>query len=318
MNATRITAVFLSFLVLSAFAGCSRSGEREANLLAEDGPVGGRSFAKLAAAGSAPAPMAAPAADAAMGADGAAGAGAAVPTAEAERKLVRNASLRLRVGDLAASEAAAQKLTADFGGYVASSNRSEESVSMSLRIPRGSFDAALSGLTPLGTELWRNVNTEDVTLHWYDLEGRLQTKRELMATLRAYLKQARSIEDIMTVETRLADLQNEIDGLGGQFKRLSDLVDFSTVNVEFVLPAAQVKSVEPTLWERIGDVLRRTGGFFSTLVAFIVGLVVFGIPILALAALLFWLLFGKVGLLPALYRLIARPGNDKVAKKGKD
>jgi hypothetical protein len=186
-----------------------------------------------------------------------------------------------------------------------------------LRVPRASFDVALAGIEPLGKELWRNVNTEDVTIHWYDLSGRLETKRELMKTLRGYLKSAKSIEDIMAVETRLADLQNEIDSLGGEFRRLADLVDFATINMEFVLPAAQVKSVEPSLGERIGDVLRMTGAFFSSLIAFIVGLVVFGVPIVALAALLFWLLFGKVGLLLTLYRTVARPREEK-AKKKKD
>ena len=304
-------AVALGVVVLFAFASCSRSETAGENFFAEEAsaPMEGRSFAKGAVAELA---TVAPAPQADSADRGAPQGNPAI--AGTERKLVRTASLQLRVTDLGASEAAAQKLTADFGGYVASSNRSELSVSISLRIPRASFDAALAGIAPLGKELWRNVNTEDVTLHWYDLEGRLETKRELMVTLRNYLKRAQSIEDLMTVETKLADLQNEIDSLGGQFKHLSDLVDFSTINVEFVLPAASVKTVEPTLGERIGEVLRGTGSFFSALIAAIVGLIVFGLPILALAALLFWLLFGKVGLLLKLYRLTAGPR--KGGKKG--
>lgn len=228
-----------------------------------------------------------------------------------ERKLIRTADLRLRVTDLSASEREAGALAASFGGYVASSSRSEESLYMSLRIPGASFEAALAGLEPLGKELSRSLNSEDVTLDWYDLESRLETKRELMKTLRAYLKSAKSIEDIMVVETRLADLQNEIDNLGGQFARLADLVDFATINAEFILPAARVQTVEPTLVERIYDVLRGTGSFFSSLVALFVGLVVFGVPVVALAAALFWLLFGKVGLVVKLYRLVAGPKKPK-------
>jgi hypothetical protein len=310
MNLKHVSTAALIAVILASFASCARSEAAEAPMREESGaPGGGRSFAKLAAAESAPAPRS-EAADLAVAPAPEASATAgnsAHPGAATERKLVRTASLRLRVSDLASSEEAAQKLTASFGGYVASSNKSEESVSMSLRIPRASFDAALVGIAPLGTELWRNLNTEDVTLHWYDLEGRLETKRELMTTLRSYLKRANTIEDIMAVETRLADLQNEIDSLGGQFRRLSDLVDFATINVEFILPAARVKNVEPSLWERIGDVLRGTGSFFSTLIAALVGLVVFGVPIALLAALLFWLLFGKVGLLLSLFRAISRP-----------
>jgi hypothetical protein len=229
----------------------------------------------------------------------------------AERKLIRSADLRLRVTDLSASEREAGTLVASFGGYVASSSRSEESLYMSLRIPGASFEAALAGIEPLGKELSRSLSSEDVTLNWYDLESRLETKRELMKTLRAYLRSAKSIEDIMTVESKLADLQNEIDSLGGQFAHLADLVDFATINAEFVLPAARVQTVEPSLGERIGDVLRGTGAFFSSLVALLVGLVVFGVPVVALAAALFWLLFGKMGLVVKLYRLVAGPKRPK-------
>lgn len=325
MNRKSLRFIALGAIVLVGFASCAKANGPEAMMFEEGAPAKGRAFAKVARAEAAPAPAnfaaadvaSAPATEAAAG-----GASAVSPTpqtaeSETERKLIRSANLRLRVTDLGAAEAAAQKLIAGFRGYVASSNKTEESLSMSLRVPRASFDAALAGIEPLGKELWRNVNTEDVTLHWYDLSGRLETKQELLKTLRGYLKSAKSIEDIMAVETRLADLQNEIDSLGGEFRRLADLVDFATINVEFVLPAAQVKSVEPSLAERLGDVLRRTGAFFSSLLAFILALVVFGVPIVALAALLFWLLFGKVGLLLTLYRTVARPRETK-AKKKKD
>lgn len=288
-----VGSVFLS----ASCSGAKSASARVAEGAPSEGPVAG-SFAaaadkvELKRAEAVPAPMEAEAS-------------ARPERPAAERKLIRSADLRLRVTDLSASEKEAGTLAASFGGYVASSSRSEESLYMSLRIPSASFEAALAGIGPLGKELSRNLNTEDVTLNWYDLDSRLETKRELMKTLRAYLKSAKSIEDIMAVETRLADLQNEIDNLGGQFARLADLVDFATINAEFILPAARVQTVEPTLVERIYDVLRGTGAFFSSLVALFVGLVVFGVPVVALAAALFWLLFGKVGLVVKLYRLVA-------------
>jgi hypothetical protein len=233
---------------------------------------------------------------------------AAVPVAGAAggvRKLVKFASLQLKVAELAAAQAAAENLAASLGGYVAAASASEESVSLSLRVPEADFDRALAGLAPLGALVYSNRSAEDVTLQFFDLEGRLATKRDLMDTFRGYLRRAAEMKDILEVESRLADLQNEIDSLGGEFRRLADRIDYATINLDLVLPAFSTPYAEPGLGERLAEVWKGLGEFLKGLVVATVAVVLYGIPILVLLAAAWWLLFGKVGLALKLFRLVA-------------
>ncbi|MCL1818240.1 MAG: DUF4349 domain-containing protein, partial [Spirochaetaceae bacterium] len=170
--------------------------------------------------------------------------------------------------------------------------------------PSSSYEAFLADLSPLGTVLYREESATDVTLRYYDLEGRLATKKTLLVTFQNYLARAKNIEEILSVEERIAGLQAEIDGLGSQLKKLAGLVDYATVHLELLLPATASPSWEPGLGERIAELFGDFGGFLKTAFVVIVGFILYGIPVLAFAALAFWLLLGKIGLLRRLWGLI--------------
>lgn len=238
-------------------------------------------------------------------------------TAGSERKLVRRAWIQVRVADTEKAEAEVLATLARLGGYAASTSADEYSRSLTLRVPAASFDALLGAIAPLGTVLSRNENAEDVTLRFYDLEGRLETKRELLATFRGYLARTRDIKELLDVEARIAELQNEIDWMGSELKGLADLVDYATVELELVPPPSVADGYEPELGERIAGVFRAFSGFLGSLVVFLVGLVVYGVPVALVVALLWWLLVGKVGLLRKLWRLAGGPTRASPRKPGK-
>ena len=227
------------------------------------------------------------------------------------RKLVREASLRLRVTDMEEANKPVQAALKKYGGYAAQSTVQEGSRSYTLRVPASSYEAFLADLSPLGTVLYRNESATDVTLRYYDLEERLTTKKTLLATFRSYLGKAKNIEDILSVEERIAGLQAEIDSVGSQLKKLADLVDYATIYLELYLPVTANPSWEPNLSERIAELLLSFGDFLKTALVGIVGFILYGIPALAFMALAFWLLLGRVGLLRHLWRLI---GKKTVAK----
>jgi len=225
---------------------------------------------------------------------------------DGSRKLIKTASLTVRVQDLAQAEKAVTEMVRGFSGYISSTDAGEDYLNMTIRVPQARYEQALGFLPPLGKVLSRNEESQDVTLQYFDLEGRLKTKRQLADTFRSYLKQTRSIKDIMAVETRLAELQDEIDVLGGKFSALANLVNFATIQLSLVPPPSETTAYEPGIGDKVSDVLRNFSGFVSSAIAFLVALVVFGVPSLLLLALLYWLLFGKIGLLISLWKLTAR------------
>jgi len=221
------------------------------------------------------------------------------------RKLTKSAYISLRVDDPEATERPLSELMSKFGAWSASTTIYENSRNYSIRVPSDSYDAMLAELAGLGRVTRRTENTEDVTLRYYDLEGRLAVKRELLNTYQGYLGKARNIDEIMTVESRIADLQQEIDWTGTQLRNLANLVDYSTVDVNISGPTGSSYSV-PTLAERFGDLFGSFGEVFSTALVVIAGIVMYGVPALLVVVLLFWVLFGRIGLIKKLWRLVAK------------
>jgi len=221
------------------------------------------------------------------------------------RKLTKSAYISLRVDDPAATEKPLSELMNKFGAWSASTTIYENSRNYSIRVPSDSYDAMLAELAGLGRVTSRTENTEDVTLRYYDLEGRLAVKRELLNTYQGYLGKARNIDEIMTVESRIADLQQEIDWTGTQLRNLANLVDYSTVNVNIAGPAGSSYSA-PTLAERFRDLFGSFGDVFSTAMVVLTGIVLYGVPALLIIVLLFWVFFGRIGLIKKLWRLVAK------------
>jgi hypothetical protein len=229
----------------------------------------------------------------------------AIYSGEAERKLVKRANISIRVEDLNAADALINALMAQHGAYAASMDTSENYRSYIIRVPHSAYNSFFTGMGSMGRTLRRSENAEDVTLRYYDLEGRLATKQQLLKTFQSYLGKAKDIEEILSVETRIADLQNEIDGTGKELRSLANMVDYATIYLELSGPVTAASLSEPLLPERIKKLFGGFGSFFSAVAVTLIGIVIYGVPLLLLAALLFWLLFGRIGLLKKLIYLAA-------------
>lgn len=228
--------------------------------------------------------------------------------AEVLRKLIKRANLSVRVDDPAAAEVSVQALMVRYGAYAASTEIDENSRSYQIRVPAAAYDGFLAALGGMGRTLRRSESAEDVSLRYYDLEGRLAAKKELLKTFQSYLGKAKDIEEILSVETRIMELQDEIDGTGKELRHLANLVDYATIELNLYGPVAAAPYGGPTLGERIAELLGGFGDFVSTVLVVLTGIVIYGIPVILLLSLLFWLLFGRIGLVKKLWRLAAGKG----------
>jgi hypothetical protein len=223
---------------------------------------------------------------------------------DAERKLIKSANISIRVEDLTAAEDSVNALLKKYDGYSASSNIQENFRYYSLRIPANYYDIFLAETGGMGRLINRYENTEDVTLRYYDLEGRLATKKELLKTYQAYLGKAKTIEEILSVEARISDLQYDIEGTGIQFRNLANRIDYATIDLQLFGPVTSNPNQGLTFGERVKQLFGGFGGFLSTVAMVLLGIVIYGIPIILLLGLLFLIFFGKVGLAKKLWKLI--------------
>jgi len=222
-----------------------------------------------------------------------------------ERKIVMTAYIRVRVENLDEADSFIKDLMKKYNAYASSSEINDNSRHYSIRVPSPVYKSAIDEINGIGRLLNRSESAEDVTLRYYDLEGRLATKKELLKTFQSYLGKAKTIEEILSVEKRIAELQYEIEGTGKELRDLANRVDYATIDLSVLGPIASSPYQGPTLSERFKELFGSFGSFLSLMVIILVGIVIFGIPILLLLILLFWLLFGKIGLLKKLWRLAA-------------
>jgi hypothetical protein len=231
------------------------------------------------------------------------------PGAAQTRKLVKRAEIRIRVEDAEAVEEPLGGLMQKYDAWASSTTIRDNARDYTIRVPYDSYDAMLEGLAGLGKLLRRSESAEDVTLSYYDLEGRLATKQELLKTYQGYLGKAKTIEEIMTVEQRIAELQQDIEWTGTQFRNLSHLVDYATIEFGVSGPAASYAA--PGLGERFGGLFGSFGETASSALIALTGIVIYGVPALLILTVFFWVLFGRIGFIRRLWRLASGKGKAK-------
>lgn len=223
-----------------------------------------------------------------------------------ERKLIKTGGISLEVQSLDAAAKAAGEWAAKFGGYVESSYSGESDGTVKVRIPSERFDEAMAEAGNLGEVKSQSVSSEDVTERFYDLKTRLEAKKVMRGRLEDYLSKAKDMKDLLQIERELNSVVTDIESMEGSMRRLSSKIDYSSITVSYSLPYRADPDGGSFKWPDFGDGFRR---FASHIVDFFVGfvkavlyIVICGIPVLAFAALLFWLLFGKVGLARKIFR----------------
>jgi hypothetical protein len=150
-------------------------------------------------------------------------------------KIVRDGSVALTIPE-DTFEARFQRLfqiAAANGGFVLSSEtRGASAGSVVLRIPAERFDEAIVQVRSLGTVSASQINGQDVTAEYIDLEARLEILQARRDALLTILAQADGIGEILAVQNRVDQVQLEIEKIQGRLRYLDDQVEESTLRVD--------------------------------------------------------------------------------------
>jgi hypothetical protein len=160
-----------------------------------------------------------------------------------ERKLIKNGSMEFEVSNVEETKKSITQLTADFAGYVSSDNQNNYSgtprYEQTVRIPADKLDDFISKIEGLARNVdSKNISIQDVTEQFIDVETRLKTKKELEARYLELLKQAKTVKDLIEVETQLANVRGEIESMEGRLKYLTNQVAFSTITLSYYQPVS--------------------------------------------------------------------------------
>ena len=227
----------------------------------------------------------------AMASGGSAGTTALEPVAEDSRKLIRTASLTIRTAQYDADLDALIKLVKNAGGYIESTyqsgdreNGSTRSSSMTLRIPSEKLDEFLNGLDGVGRVVDRSESSTDMTVQYADNEARLATLRAKMERLNELLEKAETVEDLISIESAIADTQYAIDSYETRQRTIDRQVDMSEVDVYLREDSPVETTSEMSLGERISRAFQTSVEDFGQFLRNMLVFLVMALPALGLIA----------------------------------
>lgn len=202
------------------------------------------------------------------------------------RQVIANANISLVVADAATALSGVEQIVTDLGGYVAdmdlSKGRYDESDvlrgSLTLRVPSAELEEALDLLQALATDVnYLNVNRQDVTDQYSDLDAQLRNLRATETELLALLTEVRErpnakVEDILAVHRSLTQIREEIEMLQGRKNLLDNQIGFSTIWVELI-PDSVFRPIVEEPWSASGPVRNALRALVATLQGLLTALI---------------------------------------------
>ncbi|NBK92419.1 DUF4349 domain-containing protein [bacterium 1XD21-13] len=155
----------------------------------------------------------------------------------------------------------------ELGGYIESSEVSGSSYYsvyesryawMTLRIPSGKLDGFVTIVSELGNVVNKSESVQDITLQYVDVESHKKALETEQNRLLELLEKAESMEDIITIESRLSEVRYELQSYGSTLRTFDNQVSYSTVElnireVERVAPVVEELTFFQEIQYRLSD-----------------------------------------------------------------
>jgi hypothetical protein len=192
----------------------------------------------------------------------------------------------------------ATQMTKGLGGLVETSNLSGDDRSgmvgnLTLRIPVARFEEAMAGLEKLGKVTGQSSTGNDVTAELTTNDAKLRTMRAQELDYETILKQAKHVQDVLSVKEQLDQVQQELAEFEASQKALKNQAAMSTISLTITQPAEKVAAAGPVRKDWIDGTWKEAWGGLAmagrTITAGLIYLVVFcpiWIPVVLLARVL--------------------------------
>ncbi len=240
---------------------------------------------------------------------------------DTQRKLIRNVNLEVETETFDELLSTVEEKTQSLGGYIEESytyngsnyyGRDTRNANLTIRIPAEKLSEFLSDVSEISNVISRNESVTDVTLQYVDMDSHKKALQAEHDRLLELLEKAETIEDIISLESRLSEVRYQIESMESQLRTIDNQVSYSTVYL-YINEVGKLTPVkEQSAWEKIST------GFINSLYHVGNGLADFAIGfIIALPYLIVWAIV--IVIIMLLIRWIIRRARKKrMAPKGKE
>jgi hypothetical protein len=233
----------------------------------------------------------------------------ALINAQPNHKIIKNGEIRLLVENTDNAIDRVLQVVGDTGGYVVSSRSWYQSVNdqnykyatLSIGVPVDQFEATIRRLRTLAIRvLDENASGEDVTSEYVDLESQLGNLQATRDRIRAFLVDAKTVEESLRINQELTNIEGQIEQVKGRMNYLANRSAFSTITIQLEpdippLPPTPtptiIPSPTPDPWQP-GKTMHQAGttivSIYQGLAELAIWLIMVVIPLLGPPILLAW------------------------------
>lgn len=212
-----------------------------------------------------------------------------------EEKLVYRCQLDIETKNYTEDKENLMKLISEYEGIIQNSNeydsddywyssdhvktRGTKTLNLQVRIPSEKYKEFIGTVGTIGKVKRNSQQVDNISYDYYNTQADIEQLKIQEQRLLEMMEQAYTIEDMITVEDRLSEVQNELSKLQTKLVGLDTDVAYSYVDIEleevFEYSAAEVE--KPGFFKRLGkeivDGFKAMIQIFEDIILFIVGAV---------------------------------------------
>lgn len=187
---------------------------------------------------------------------------------ETSQKLVYEANIRLETTEYSETLKAIKQLIKDNNGlieneYEQSENSYYDNTSLffntlKIRVPSDNYETFLSGLSGQGNIVSKETSTKNITKNYYNTSATIDALKIQQERLLEMMKNAQSVEDMITIESRLTEVETELKQYQAELSSMDTDVAYSTINIDIEEVAEYTENGEPIKTNKFIDRLKNT------------------------------------------------------------
>lgn len=230
-----------------------------------------------------------------------------------EEKLVYHCNLDIETLDYPAAIASIKETISKYGGVIQSESESDSGHDwyyadyyktsgtmhnyLEVRIPSKDYENFLSELDGVGKIISKSTSVDNISQKYYDTTAQIEALQIQEKNLLAMLEKCETIEDMITVEQRLSEVQYELNNLQTNRRYMDMDVAYSYVNISISEVMEYRQDSEPvrrnTFVDRLKNTIEATGRGFLYFLEAILFLVIYLAPYLLIIALICFVFLRK-------------------------
>jgi len=219
-----------------------------------------------------------------------------IPDVKDQRMIIKSGILSVEVDKYDEAEAKVNDLVKKYNGFTANSRSSQNSSgnksgTITVKVPADKFDNLVLDAGKIGKVMNQNIQSNDITEEYVDLESREKTQKELEQRLIKLLNEKASrLSDVIEVEEKLASVRQKIEGIEGRMKLLKSQSDMSTLSINLYEPSMISTSSGGGFFYELGQAIKKGLSGFTNILAVSITFLIAIIPLVIIAVIIFWLI----------------------------